>query len=98
MRYPRVTITGADERTDLVELAGIDVEVGILYSVKRAGKAPRYPAIERIDRMTSRLPHTALHVCGPVGRNEAITGKLPVNVDRFSRIQVNGKLDRKSVV
>lgn len=92
MRYPRVTITGADERTNITELAAIDVEVGILYSAKRAGIEPRYPTVETADRMTSRCSHVALHVCGSIGREEAIAGKLPFNMDRISRIQVNGRL------
>ncbi len=90
-RKPFLTVTGADERTDLARLRALDVEVGILFSLDLSAAATihhRYPRWGWIREASMELPRCALHVCGGEARRELELGKLPVA--GFQRIQVNG--------
>jgi phosphoribosylanthranilate isomerase len=96
-RGPIITVTGADERTDLDRLKHMHVEVGILYSVDREGKEPRYPSLKWILDAARKLPYVSLHVCGKPAREQAITGSLGFDIGDFQRMQVNGPLTDEQV-
>lgn len=84
---PFVTVTGADERTDLAALATLDAEIGLLYTATPEGRN-RYPRWEWIWEASHILPRVALHVCGRGARQQLMEGRL--NVGGVQRIQVNG--------
>lgn len=92
-----VTLTGADERTDLDALAELalqhpDLEVGLLYSETPEGR-PRYPSLSWIERAVDRLPdRCALHVCGSGARAALMVGELSSLVPKLHRVQVNGRI------
>lgn len=95
----RVTITGADDRTDPRALVALScefpfVEWGILHSAKRSGQA-RYPSVDwrgRFDdaRDVERVD-VAVHLCGSLARR-SLSGDLYVNPlpACANRIQLNG--------
>lgn len=89
---PLITVTGADEKTDLNRLMNMQVEVGILYSVDREGKEPRYPRLGWILDAARKLPYVSLHICGKPARDQVISGSLEFEIDDFQRLQVNGPL------
>lgn len=88
-RPPSITVTGADERTDLTRLKSLDCEVGILVSVTPEGRH-RYPRLEWITEAAAYLPRVAFHICGIQTRELATRGVLPVPLLFPGRIQVNG--------
>jgi len=96
----RVTITGADDLTNVQELASLNeefpfVEWGILVSLSSEG-SPRFPHRRWIQRLLSELPLTArlsLHVCGRWTR-EILRGYWPPDLPwatrrSFERVQLN---------
>lgn len=90
-----ITLTGADERTDLPGLAVLadrpGVEIGLLLSLSNT--ANRYPGAEWLQRAVALLgSRCAVHVCGRVARAAALEGLLPWLRDA-GRIQVNGAVD-----
>jgi hypothetical protein len=105
----RVTITGADDSTDPLEMLDLALaypwlEFGILVSASREG-SPRYPSrgwcaeLARVNRM-GRM-RLSMHVCGRWAR-ELFLGdldwtELPPIRYTVPRIQVNGKADPKAV-
>ena len=90
---PRITITGADEKTDMERLAKMPIEVGILLSLSpTADKNPRYPSIPWIVSNAPKLKHAALHVCGSAAQDALMSGRLGAIIPYFQRIQINGKL------
>lgn len=91
MTTPFITVTGADERTDLFRLAKIDCEVGLLYTATPEGRN-RYPRREWLAEAVKRLPRVALHVCGRMARNELTLGRLDDLVVNVQRIQLNGAM------
>lgn len=93
---PFITLTGADERTDVHALASLDAEIGFLYSVQLEGREPRYPRMKWIQEAASIMRRPALHVCGGAARDLLLTGKLQVGL--FQRIQVNGGISRGEIV
>jgi hypothetical protein len=84
---PFITLTGADERTDLKALARLNAEIGLLYTANPEGRH-RYPSWDWIMEAGLILPSCALHVCGRHARNELRLGQLDVSC--FDRIQLNG--------
>ncbi|MNR71763.1 hypothetical protein D3C71_24410 [compost metagenome] len=71
LRY--VTLTGADEATDLKKLVSLAkryefAEWGVLYSPERAGKGGRYPSVQWLEAFAklAKKEHlnVALHICG----------------------------------
>lgn len=84
---PFLTVTGADERTDVTALAKLDAEIGLLYTETPEGRN-RYPRWEWIRETSLELRRTSLHVCGRGARAKLMEGKL--SVSGFQRIQVNG--------
>lgn len=108
MKKPmRVTITGADESIDPIELAILGahfpgfVEWGILASEKREGTA-RYPGEKWRSKLTDlfKTPGTAkqsslaLHLCGGDSRAmmEGSYGARLNSLEAYKRIQINGWL------
>jgi hypothetical protein len=93
----RITLTGADERTDVADLATLvkrhpRVEVGLLYTATPEGRH-RYVGLEWLS---SALPvlrgRAALHVCGRAAREQLIEGLLDGLVAHTPRVQVNGAM------
>lgn len=94
----RVTITGADDRTDACDLVLLSrrfpfVEWGVLYSTKREGQ-PRYPRRQWMDELADAARGQnvaiALHYCGGVAR-AALDGELlAIPMVDARRIQLNG--------
>jgi hypothetical protein len=84
---PFLTLTGADERTDLQRLSRFNAEIGLLYTANPDGRN-RYPRWDWILEASRVLPTCALHVCGRTARNELRLGHLDVAC--FDRIQLNG--------
>ncbi len=84
-----ITLTGADERTDLRLLRLINAEIGLLYTDTPEGRN-RYPSWAWIMQAALCLPHCALHVCGRGAREKIARGALPIF--NFRRIQINGVL------
>lgn len=97
----RVTITGADESVDPIELVILSkqfpfVEWGILASQKRSGKAPRYPCFDWcMDFRSAVRCHNlkaSLHLCGR-WVYEILVGEVDVVVlellDPYQRVQLN---------
>lgn len=100
MNLNRVTITGADNDTDVKELLDLSaefpfVEWGILVSERRVG-SPRFPSNYWIDSLCVEINtryHMATHVCGQLVK-DLLVGKLdwnalPNSVFISDRIQIN---------
>ena len=102
MRLTKVTLSGVDETVHPVALCALFddypfVEFGILRSVGREGKEPRYPGRVWIDKaiegMSHRIP-LSFHLCGSWTR-EAVSGPFTWAVmqnhefQRANRIQLN---------
>lgn len=93
----KVTITGADDKVDPLDLFGLStefpyVEWGILFSVKRMG-TPRYPSAEwlhKLGKMASPNMQLSLHLCGQAAHDTVdgdprwLQARTP-----FKRIQLN---------
>lgn len=84
---PFLTVTGADERTDVAAISKLDAEIGLLYTETPEGRN-RYPRWEWIRETSLELRRASLHVCGRAARAKLMEGSLPVS--GFQRIQVNG--------
>ncbi len=92
MEINKITLTGADNNTDINILEKIQVEYpyvefGILLG-SSAGKN-RYPSDEFIKSLEGRKLNLALHLCGKYSRNILSDGKLELNYDFFDRYQLN---------
>lgn len=93
-----VTITGADDNVDPVDLVRLSaefpfVEWGILFSPKRSG-TPRYPSMEwerRTGSFWSRI-RCAAHLCGEFTRRtvEGDPSVIETLPPWFRRVQLNG--------
>jgi hypothetical protein len=96
----RVTITGADDSTDPLEILDLALaypwlEFGILASASREG-SPRYPsrAWQQILLKSAHRMNLSMHVCGKWAR-ELFSGdlewvELPPIKTMVQRIQING--------
>jgi len=92
-----VTLTGADERTDIEALVRLAtdypaLEVGLLYTATPEGRN-RYPSLPWLDGASQALSgRFALHVCGHAARAELLNGcaELLRVISRSRRVQVNG--------
>lgn len=92
---PSITVTGADEQTDIRSLAQWNCEIGILYTATPEGRS-RYPSYDWIAEVAPLLPRLAIHVCGRKARAELLNEYLCIA--RFAqRIQVNGLIPAKDV-
>lgn len=95
-----VTFTGADDATLPVELAalarrwGQRIEFAFLYSIKKEGRANRYPSIARLDDLISAVTaeggRTAVHYCGEIARKISDYGSSSgAPLFRANRVQLN---------
>lgn len=97
MPIERLTLTGADERTDIDQLAQLAaecprLELGLLYTATPEGRN-RYPSRAWLSAAAARLSgRVAIHVCGRAARAELITGELRDLTAHAPRVQVNGAL------
>lgn len=99
MKNPEfITFTGADDGTNLLDLADFSraysAELGILFSPKRAGSA-RYPTLAWTGRLIKTIvgPLSA-HICGDYSRALLRGERLPDEIElllesRFDRVQIN---------
>ncbi len=104
----RVTFTGADSSCSVDSLIGLleeapGLELAFLYSEARQGSG-RYPPAAWIRETVETIEQcigpgrVALHVCGRVRLRFLDSGEVNPelgNLDRFARIQLNGKLTRE---
>lgn len=94
MSAAAITLTGADERTDLRSLVTLaerpGVEIGLLLSLSNSGN--RYPGQQWLRFAVHQLgPRCAVHVCGSSARAALLSGSLPWIQDA-GRLQVNGAI------
>lgn len=99
MKIDRVTITGADDNTDIKLLQEIQkkfpfVEWGILISTNQ--NRNRYPSEEFIFSLRNCELNLSLHVCGKHSRTIMKDGMFDVisKYDWFSRYQVNFNFEK----
>lgn len=99
----RITLTGADERTDVQQLISLvdrypEVEVGLLYTATPEGRN-RYPSLPWLKTAAKALAgRCAVHVCGGTARRQLIAGDLDELTGYAPRIQVNGILTADELV
>lgn len=97
LRVPGITLTGADEHTDvdaLVRLLGEypELEIGLLYSASPDGRQ-RYPTLPWLIETANRLSgRCAIHLCGQLARAQLLAGVLTELVTPATRVQVNGEV------
>ena len=91
---PRITVTGADERTPIAELVRLTqlskrVEIGLLYSETPEGRN-RYPSGPWLREAIAALgPRCAVHVCGSRARTVVSSSEWARLV---GRVQFNGSV------
>lgn len=96
-----LTVTGADERTDLSELSRLlethpFLEVGVLLSLSNMDK--RYPRTAWIKECATALSgRIALHVCGSQARNAFLAGAFEDVTPHCTRVQINGTISESDV-
>jgi len=91
---PFVTVTGADEHTDIGLLQALDAEIGLLYTATPEGRN-RYPRKEWITATARNLSRVAIHICGSNARGELLSGWLDDLLEHAQRVQVNGTISRE---
>lgn len=109
-KLTHVTLTGVDENTDLVRVAGLSldyplVEWGFLYSPKRQGLGGRYPSVKLLREAFQKLPphvRVALHVCGAgvpglLSGEEEVTQLVNAVNARSGRVQLNFNQSRDAL-
>jgi|SRR6185437_10203915 len=110
MKLTKVTITGADDKTDIQQLVDLSfrfsfVEWGILVSKAKTGSR-RFPSEDWINAFTVEAAknnlNVATHICGRWTR-ELIAGTLkwydlPSCIDVCQRIQINTHADARTAI
>jgi hypothetical protein len=97
MHISRITLTGADEYTNIEQLIDLvnrfpAVEVGLLYTATPEGRN-RYPSRDWLRRAAAALTErVAIHVCGGGARQELLSGNLSDLTRHAPRVQVNGRV------
>lgn len=98
-----ITLTGADERTDLdalVELSGRNprLEIGLLYTATPEGRN-RYPGMAWLTAAAERLSgRVAIHVCGRTARQQLLSHQLGHLTRHAPRVQVNGVVTTQELI
>jgi len=100
MNIKIVTLTGADDNTDPLDLMNLSekypfVEWGILFSDKKIG-TPRYPSkiwINNLYRISNRKLNLSAHFCGSLV-NESLNYGTNIHLENsefksFNRVQLN---------
>lgn len=100
MKINKVTITGADDKTDIKELIRLTelypfVEWGILFSSGREG-TQRYPSHEWIKQIVETDLPLSAHFCGWWAKQVLEEGNYSLieQAEGFSRIQLNYNFGR----
>ncbi|OJW42414.1 MAG: hypothetical protein BGO50_01395 [Rhodanobacter sp. 67-28] len=94
-----ITLTGADERTDVAVLLELlaahpTLEIGLLYSATPENRN-RYPSLDWLHATARALAgRCAIHVCGLLARAQLKAGELNDLVRHANRVQVNGDVGR----
>ncbi|MEY2161397.1 hypothetical protein [Rhodanobacter sp. FW106-PBR-LB-2-11] len=94
-----ITLTGADERTDVAALLELlaahpTLEIGLLYSATPEHRN-RYPSLGWLHATARALAgRCAIHVCGMLARAQLKSGELQDLVRHARRVQVNGDVGR----
>lgn len=111
MKINRVTITGADNNTDINEMLEISkqypfVEWGILFSPKRIGEE-RYPDLNWLSKLRDYWMEYDLclsaHLCGGytremlLGKNDLSENNLKEYLEMFGRRQLNFNSSKNEV-
>lgn len=93
-----LTLTGADEKTDISELSELSLksEIAILYSA--TNKDNRYPRREWIKEALPELTRCAIHICEKSAREQLIKKELDDILFYVQRIQVNGTVSFEELV
>jgi phosphoribosylanthranilate isomerase len=86
-----ITVTGADEQTDIAALSELDAEIGLLYSAMPEGRN-RYPSWEWLVGAAKQIPRLSIHVCGSAARRQLASVQLEALISRARRVQVNGRV------
>ncbi len=89
----RITLTGLDERTsvlDMIQLSKLGAEIGLLYTASPDGRR-RYPARWWVETRSAVVP-CAIHICGSRARSELHNGMLNPLLASVRRFQVNGNV------
>jgi hypothetical protein len=97
MRINRVTITGADNNTNIEDLVALQqefpfVEWGILFSGQTAVGGNRYPTFSWIDQLVGRGLTLSGHLCGAYSRQVMVsrnTSFMDSWNELFGRFQLN---------
>ena len=104
MKPKFITFTGADDQTNIGDMAALSekypIEWAILFSMKRQG-SPRYPSSEWIDGIRNHARFTgarinsnfnlAAHLCGAYAE-DILEGNLDFSIlNGFKRVQINTK-------
>lgn len=92
-----ITFTGLDAWTDLDRAEALSrryaIEWGVLFSPRRQGVEPRYPALKVVAAIVSRRSlRLAAHLCGGYARSVLAgepTGIKGLLVGNFGRFQIN---------
>lgn len=99
----QVTVTGADDSVDPDSLLGLStaypfIEFGILLSKNNAGKAPRFPSYQWVDKLRTKKLYglsLSMHLCGTwvrgicSGEGDIFKDWISAYLDMFNRIQLN---------
>lgn len=91
-----ITVTGADESTDIDALCELDAEIGLLYSATPEGRK-RYPSWDWLVSAAKRISRLSVHICGSTARQQLANVQLEALISRAQRIQVNGRLTKAEV-
>lgn len=104
MKINKVTITGPDDKTDILGLMEISadypfVEWGLLFSASKHGTS-RYPSLEKINELTQiKGLNLSAHLCGWFSRSLVENKQFSIidNLDSaFKRVQINYSFKYKS--
>lgn len=95
MKPAFLTFTGVDADTDLDRMLDLSrrfpLEWGVLFSPDRQGEEPRYPAMDVIDRFRKVPVVKSAHLCGGYSKMVMANAVLPLDLSRFTRVQVNSR-------
>jgi hypothetical protein len=95
MQVDKITFTGADDNTSLLDLSNISklcpfVELGILFSKSKEGQS-RYPSQSKRDYFAAMGIPMSAHFCGWYSKEvlEKSNYKIMEGLEGFQRIQIN---------
>lgn len=90
-----LTFTGIDADTDLDRVHDLSrrypLEWGVLFSPDRQGKESRYPTMDVIDQFREVPVVKSAHLCGGYSKMIMANAPIPLDLLRFTRVQVNSR-------